>query len=158
RDRRRPQPPHDLVDHGLGRAAALRAEERLRLPPERADGLGLGLQGLIERRALAAADDARLRLAQPVTRMEAQVDLATVPPHELVQRPGGDRRLAELSDLRGLLAPAVGAQLLHEPAPFRAEFVEIDAVEPTGGLVERHLSSLNHPHRMTRPAPRLARV
>src|SRR4051794_27990312 len=90
--------------------------------------------------------------------MEQQVDLPTVPAHELVQDPRRDGRLAQLRELGRLLAPALTAKLFRQAGALGAELVEVDAVQPFGRLVERHLSEANHPHRMKRRRAGRARL
>ena len=77
-----------------------------------------------------------LRLAQLLARREQLVDVLLAVADELVQRPGGERRLAQRLDLVGELALLVGPQALDERVARLREVRGREAIELVRDLLE----------------------
>src|SRR5262249_12515843 len=103
-----------------------------------ANRVTLGLLRLLEGGSVGAADHALLRLTQPMSRIQQEIDVSSLPTRELVQRPRGNRRLAHFCQHGRALLLARVLPLTREPLPLGDELVRITAVELVERFVERH--------------------
>src|SRR5438874_1413522 len=97
------------------------ARQALRLP--------LRLPGPLEGLPVGSGERSGLRLAQAVAGLEEEVDLPSVPPRELVERPGGDRGLPQLRERLGALAVAGFAERLRQPRALGDELLQVGGLE-----------------------------
>ena len=95
-------------------------------------------RALLEGLLLGAAQDAGLGFAESVTGVEQEVDVPAVLTRQLVEDPGGHRRLTQLRERVRVRAVSRLAQLLRKARPQLDELVEIGSVELVGGLLEVH--------------------
>src|SRR5262249_20889437 len=107
----------------------------------------------LERLAVLASQDARLRLAEPVAGVEQEIDLAPVAPRELVQRPGRHRRLPEPGQGGRAFRVAFLLELLRQPRPLGDDGVEVGAVDLVERVVQRHPTYVTPPTSPPLPAP-----
>src|SRR3954469_1560956 len=132
RHRGRAQRLLDLRERGAGGA------ERLRLPQQAPHCVHLLLPRAFERVPLVSTQHTRLRLTEPVPRVEQKIDVAAMLTRESIQHRRSDGRLLELADRVRIFTLPGRAQLLHELRAFRNELRERDAVEPVDRVVEGH--------------------
>ena len=142
----------DALDDGRAELVTVGGEQPPRRLDERVDGVALALVGGAQRAAVAApGQQVGLRLAQPVAGREELADRVALRAHELVDRPRGDRRLAQRRHLRRLVAALVGAQRLGQRAALGDEAVQRQAVEVVG-LHRRMVPTFGAWH-TTKPSP-----
>ena len=124
-------------EHGRRGGAAV-LEQLLGLVEQPGERLRLVALRPLEDVARGPAQHGRLRLAEAVAGVEQEVDLAAVAARELVQRPGGERRLPDGGDGRRVVGLALRLELLREPGPRRHELLGRGRVESVERLVEIH--------------------
>ena len=126
---RRPQgAANPLLERPRGRGAGF-ARDRGGVARELVDHLTLLRGRPLKSDAIAAREQCLLRLAQPLAGREQPLDVARSPPRELVQRPGGDGRLAERLDGLGVVSPAFAPQTPGELVPGLREVRQRQPIE-----------------------------
>ena len=100
----------------------------------------LALPRRVELRAAAAGEQRLLRLLELLARREQRVQILALAPGELVHRPRGNRRLAQLLDLRRLGLAAFLLQRAGKLLALADEVRELGFVQPveTRVEIERH--------------------
>jgi hypothetical protein len=128
--RRRVERRGHSVKHRLRELVPLRAQKSARRLRKLIDGRALALGGLTQGgRVSAPGKQLRLRALKLIAGFEQGRDRAALRPDELVDRPRGDRWLAEARDLGCLLAPPLTAQRFGKRSAFRYELIEREPVE-----------------------------
>jgi hypothetical protein len=110
----------NLLKPRLRELVAVGVQETTRLLGEQLDGGALSVDGLAERGGIATAgQQVCLGLSKRVARLEQRVDLASLRAHQLIDRPRGHGRLAELGYRSRFITPSVAPKLTRQGvAPF----------------------------------------
>ncbi len=134
-----------LVERRVGGVAPRLGEELLGALLKRVERLALGLSCRVELRRRGA-----VRTAEPLRALDELLHVLAPRARELVDRPDGDGRLAQLGNGLGVLGFAGLLQRLGERVAFGDEVLERDAVELLGSLLGAPWFSAGHAVQLSR--------
>ena len=138
----------DLVHSRFARPATALRQDPGRLVDELLDEPALTLRARDQRVGVSARDEGRLSLSELPSEREELLDRLALTLHELVDRPGGGRRLPRRRRFVRRLALARVSKLLHERVPGGRELGQRKGIELIYSANLRTFPGVGHPDRL----------